>query len=183
MIKLKATTAIFLAAFLTASVPTAILAQTPDGDASLPAEFSGQWEYVRTFDSGESTTAAGTTNSEGGSWGYRVLEMSDPRMDGATTISANVREFDSVDTGIYNGGFTIENAAGSWHETPTPTLALPDGTGSTRTSAFIGAGDYEGLTAVVELAWDRTGNASVFDVRGIIIEGALPQAPGSPLGD
>jgi hypothetical protein len=61
-----------------------------------------------------------------------------------------------------------------WQMRPVVNIVFPDGEYSVWTGIFDGEGDYEGLTAIAEVA-EKDG----FTVRGVVIEGEVPPAPES----
>jgi hypothetical protein len=129
-------------------------------ESESPTEFEGRWEFSYTVES---------RGDAGGTWGYVTREMSDPRLDGSVSITGNESVL-SNGTDIWSSAFRIENDQGSWQEVPWLLMDFGDDSTTTRTGLFMGEGAYEGLVAVAELAWDRSGMDSAFDVRGIVLD-------------
>ena len=109
---------------------------------------------------------------------YHVDEMSEPRFDGDITLAVRSDFLDDYGRNLWRGAFRIETEEGAWQEPPHLTLEYRDGTASTHTSAFVGEGAYEGLTALVEMTYRPQGN---FALRGVIVEDELPPDPTRPL--
>lgn len=107
---------------------------------------------------------------------YRADEISDPRLEGEYVLSYTESFVDFGDflTPLYHASFRIENEEGAWQEKPNFTLEYPDGTASSRTSALIGERAYAGMTAIAEITYIPAGH---FEIRGVIIDHALPVAP------
>ena len=120
----------------------------------------------------------------GSKYAFRPWEMSDPRLDGEWVILTTESWIpsDSVpEPRVYNASFRIENEDGAWEELPSLELEFADGTSSTKTSVLIGEGDYEGLTAIVELTHVKTMGSAHYDVRGVVTSGELPPPPSHTL--
>jgi hypothetical protein len=75
---------------------------------------------------------------------------------------------------VWHGSVRVENAGGAWQEQPHLTLEFADGSASAHTTAFIGEGGYEGLTALTEFDYTTAGH---FALRGIIVEAPAPEPP------
>ena len=133
-------------------------------DLAVPAEFSGHLTYTG--------SAPGPR-----SYGYRWDELSDPRLDGEVVLAVTSRGLSGYPGLVWHASFRIVTEEGAWEEVPNLTLEYTDGTASTRTSALIGEGAYEGLTAITELTYIPNNPFSSFDVRGVIVADELPDPP------
>ena len=105
---------------------------------------------------------------------YQVREMSDPRLDGEMMLATRSEWLDDYGRTLWHASFRIETEEGAWQEPPRMTLERRDGTGTTNTSALVGEGAYEGLTALVEMTYQPPG---VFEMRGVITEDPVPPLP------
>lgn len=105
---------------------------------------------------------------------YQVREMSDPRLDGDMILATRSEWLDDYGRTLWHASFRIETDEGAWQEPPRVTLERRDGTGTTNTSALVGEGAYEGLTALVEMTYLPPG---VFEMRGVITEDPVPPLP------
>lgn len=129
-------------------------------ESESPTEFEGRWEFSYTVES---------RGDAGGTWAYVTREVSDPRLEGSMSITGNESVL-SNGADIWSSAFRIENDEGSWQEVPWLLIDFGDGSTTTRTGLFMGEGAYDGLAAVAELAWDRSGMDSAFDVRGVVLD-------------
>ena len=169
---------------LTTVIAVGLLAGSAVGVAAQTEEASGQaapFEGVMPYGSNSVTGTPGTLSNgvvtnRGQIWMLSSDGLSDPRLQG--TVS-NMWNWDTFTTGqryqIEVGGFRIENDDGAWQMRPVVDILFPDGTYSVWTGIFDGEGDYEGLTAIAEVA--EGGNQ--FTVRGVVIEGDIPPPPES----
>ena len=101
-------------------------------------------------------------------------EMSDPRLTGTVTVTDNADRFiDGTELFLGDvlwGTIAIENDQGTWAGTSTGTTDLSaDGRGVTYIE-LVGAGGYEGLSAVL---FERE-TATTLDWNGVIFSGNLP---------
>jgi hypothetical protein len=139
--------------------------------ATGPTPVSGQIQFGACPESSV-TRAEGVMQTRGLVCHPVILEMSDPRFTGATTVVVSIDDRPGALT-QFHFAFRIESEDGAWQQVPTIVFAGPDGEHSTATIEFQGEGAYQGLTAVVEL--DLTGE--VWDVQGYIFEGEIPPLP------
>ncbi len=158
------------------SSPTPSPVPSPDLSAGPPGLVTGHLVYD-----------AGTT---GGEWQERVevaggarervrertarSETSDARLTGAVTVIDNADRFQAgTDTFLGDvlwGTIAIENDQGTWTGPLTGTSDLSaDGRGITYIE-LVGAGAYEGLSAVI---FERE-SAATLDWNGVIFSGNLP---------
>ena len=169
---------------LITTIVIGLLAGSAVGVAAQTDEASGEatpFEGVMPYGSNSVTGIAetlpnGVVTNRGQVWTLSSDGLSDPRLRG--TVS-NMWNWDTFTTGqryqIEVGGFRIENDDGAWQMRPVVDILFPDGTYSVWTGIFDGEGDYEGLTAIAEVA--EGGNQ--FTLRGVVIEGEIPPAPES----
>jgi hypothetical protein len=149
------------------------LRQADDGP---PGGFTGRLRYAGPLSSSIDAAVA----PMGSRYRYRVEEMSDARLDGdyVLAVTASTVRFADGYEPLWYGSFRIENEDGAWQEMPSLTLQYPDETASTRTSALIGEGAYEGLVAIAELTYHPVGIE--FDLQGVVVDGELPPMPSHP---
>jgi len=154
------------------SVPGAATEET-SGEA---VPFEGGMSYGTTSVRGVvETLPNGVVTNRGQIWTLSSAGLSDPRLQGTVSNMWNWDEFKAGQSHqIEVGGFRIENDGGAWQMRPVVSLLFPDDEYSVWTGIFDGEGDYEGLTAIAEVAEDNG-----FTVRGVIIEGEVPPAPDS----
>ena len=133
---------------------------TPAGaEAPLqePSAFEGRILYASTVrDSSRTEIRDGVDEGIDGMWNYRVVTISDPRLDGAVTLNGNVHEFADLGADVWSSSIRIENDGGAWQKEPSLVVRFDDVSGSASTVLLVGDGDYEGLVAVTELAADLT---------------------------
>ena len=173
------------AAVLLVVVAGSLLSSSPDGiepgvnvgssitagDLAVPpdpewGEFSGHISYWADAGRDEESGAI--------RYRYKVNEMSDPRFDADFILAVNSEFLDDYGQTLWHGAFRIETEDGAWQEPPHLTLQYRDGTATTHTSAFVGEGAYEGLTALVEVTYQPHGD---FALRGVITEDTTPPVP------
>ena len=146
-----------------------VLAQSEE-EPVAPAPFTGTLSYGDCTGAEQTETRPGVLSRRGeASCRPGVLEaFSDARLDGDATIWWNDDTYaDGVR--VEHGGFTITNDEGSWEQIPDINVVFPDGTGTTRTSVFVGQGAYEGLTAIAEIALAD----AVWTFEGVILDGEI----------
>lgn len=118
---------------------------------------------------------------EAASW----LEISDSRLDGSITIATSATNDGlgpTFDSDVMRNAYRIETPDGEWIGQPSPWFWLEDDTISNRVHVLVGHGDYEGMTALMELSGDLSWTGPI-DVAGIIFEGVLPEPPPFSMGD
>ena len=112
----------------------------------------------------------------GEAWQFRVIETSDPRVDGTMTITLTIETYPGGELTVHAEAYRIENEGGAWQEVPIFHVSFPwhveedDGIGVVTSHTFVGEEGYEGWTIVAEQTW--TGNG--FELHGFIFEGELP---------
>lgn len=124
----------------------------------------------------------------GQGWMFDSPESSDPRSSGPPVLTLTDIEYPDVGGDINVGGYPIETAEGAWQQVPTAGVGfqqdyalwasgqLPPAD-NIRFWTFIGEGDYEGLTAVVQETWWPGGVDGLVQFDGFIVEGPLWDAP------
>lgn len=113
------------------------------------------------------------------------LEISDSRLDGIITIATSATNDGLGPTGdsdVMSNAYRIASPDGEWIGQPSPWFWLEDDTISNRVHVLVGHGDYEGMTALMELSGDLSWTGPI-DVAGIIFEGELPAPPPFSLAD
>jgi hypothetical protein len=174
-------TAITAGALGLAAGSALLVAQNDQGDTTAPGAaapiqeptaFEGRILYASTVrDTSQTEIRDGLDEGIDGMWNYRVVTMSDPRLEGAVTLNGNVHEFADLGADVWSSYIRIENDGGAWQKEPSLVVRFDDATGSASTVLLIGEGDYEGLVAVTELAADLTDPAGwAFDLRGIVMD-------------
>ena len=114
--------------------------------------------------------------SRGWAWQPVATTMSDPRLEGTYQLGFDADTVSPADTSgpsVGAGTWRIENDEGAWQGS-FPVIEFADHT-TTVTTALVGEGAYEGLTAIWESRHDAS--ACSWEVRGLILEGELPAAP------
>jgi hypothetical protein len=106
---------------------------------------------------------------------HATSEMSDERLSGSVTITDNADRFtvaDEVIGDVLWGTVVIENDQGTWTGTLTGTsdLSTMSGEGGVSYIELVGAGAYEGLSAII---FEREA-ATAKDWNGVIFSGTLP---------
>jgi hypothetical protein len=107
--------------------------------------------------------------------------MGDPRFEGRYSISYDTDSYVApgltAQDVVGAGTWRIENDDGAWQGSYHIMDPL-DGEDVTVTVALAGEGAYEGLTAIVESAFDSV--ACVWQWRGLVVDGDLPPYPEPP---
>jgi len=155
------------------------VATSPQGTAAEPpVAFTGRIVCGDTMRTGvdESTTDGGPVRVRTRGWAWQpTATMSDPRLEGEYYISYDSDDYESPTvTSVGTGTWRIENGEGAWQGSFT-NIKYPDSTTIVST-ALVGEGAYEGLTAV----WESTNHRPVecaWAIRGLILEGDVPAAP------
>jgi hypothetical protein len=145
------------------------------------ADTTGPWVVVR---------EGSTRILDGDFWqrrGHAVQQsatMSDPRLDGIHVVSEDRDEYHSGESPfpimVAAGTRRIENDEGGWQGSYSVAY-LADGSITTFTMPLVGEGAYEGLTALWEEQSSQT--SCTLEIRGVIIEGTVPEAPESFIGE
>jgi len=155
-------------------------APAPSTAASLTA-FDGHIVCGAPVRAETSEQAGDHRELRGGAWTPTVTEISDPRLDGSYTISADSDIYGAPDSSTYtlvSETWRIETKAGAW-EWAFNLVGFPDGSASTVTILLVGEGAYEGLFAVWESHY--LGDAACeWDVRGVIFPAGPPRIPSPP---
>ena len=119
-------------------------------------------------------------------WNSR--ESSDPRFAGPLVLTYTEIRYPDLGGGIGVGGYRIETDEGAWQQVPTASVGwdkdaarwasgqLPPAD-NIQFCTFVGEGDYEGLTAVVQETWQPGGVDGLIQFDGYIFEGDLWDAP------
>ncbi|MGD8486541.1 MAG: hypothetical protein PVH07_07895 [Chloroflexota bacterium] len=117
----------------------------------------------------------------GDTWRPAAREMGDPRFEGRYSISYDTDSYVApgltAQDVVGAGTWRIENDDGAWQGSYHIMDPL-DGEDVTVTVALAGEGAYEGLTAIVESAFDSV--ACVWQWRGLVVDGDLPPYPEPP---
>lgn len=158
------------------SSPASTTAPSPDLSAGTPGLVTGHLVYAAGTTGGEwqeSVEVAGGTRERGRERTARS-EMSDARLTGAVTVIDNADRFKAApDTFLGDvlwGTIAIENDQGTWTGPLTGTSDLSaDGRGVTYIE-LVGAGAYEGLSAILV----ERESATALDWNGVVFSGNLP---------
>jgi hypothetical protein len=146
--------------------------------AQPPVAFTGRivcGDTVRTGVS-ESPADGGPVHLRTRGWAWQpTATMSDPRLEGDYYVSYDSDDYESPTvTSVGTGTWRIENREGAWQGSFT-NIKYPESTTIVST-ALVGEGAYEGLTAV----WEATNHRPVecaWAIRGLILAGIVPAAP------
>ncbi len=159
--------------------PTSSPAPSPDLSAGSPKLVTGQLLYDGTTsgDFQESVEVEGGAKERVRERTARS-EMSDARLTGAVTVIDNADRFkvgqDTFLGDVLWGTIAIENDQGTWTGTLTGTTDLSaDGRGVTYIE-LVGAGGYEGLSAVLFEREEGVEPDFEWDWNGVIFSGELP---------
>lgn len=146
-----------------------------DVETAAPAEFTGALKFVAKC-SGTPVVEFGdgviATRAEDTYCRPSVLEMSDSRFDGEWTIRENNDRYLGGPT-IATSSFHVQTDEGTWAQMPAIWAIFGDGTAGTQTGVLTGGGAYEGLTAVVEFAFEPS---KQWTLHGVVIGSELPPA-------
>jgi hypothetical protein len=148
-----------------------------------PVEFRGHIECGPEVRTGSETwlpdaegSDTGVFRSRGYAWNPFTTAMSDPRLAGTYYVSYEWDEYrgDGAPVRIGAATWRIENEEGAWQGSLTDAY-LSDGEGASASTVLIGEGAYEGLIVL----WEEVAHFDdcVWDVQGLIVEGAAPTAP------
>jgi hypothetical protein len=157
----------------------AVAATSEDPEPGAPVEFTSKVAYDWQPSRGVTETRTdGSSMVAGEAWQFRVIETSDPRVDGTMTITLTIETYPGGEPTVHAEAYRIENEGGAWQEVPVFHLLLPWGAdefaiGAVSQHVYVGEDGYEGWTVLAEHTWVGEG----FDVRGYIVEGELPIAP------
>ncbi len=130
----------------------------------------------------------GTIVSAGVGWLFRSQESSDPRFAGPLVMTYTEIEYPDVGGSMSVGGYRIETDEGAWQQVPTGGVTFEEDYARWASGqippadniqfwTFIGEGDYEGLTAVVQETWWPGGVDGLVQFDGYVVEGDLWEAP------
>jgi hypothetical protein len=159
--------------------------QAPPAPTAFSATYSGSG---RSNPGTTTETDDGTIVSVGLGWMFDSRESSDPRFAGPLVLTNTEIRYPDLGGSIGVGGYRIETGEGAWQQVPTAGVGwdkdaarwasgqLPPAD-NIQYFTFIGEGDYEGLTAVVQETWHPGGVDRLVQFDGYIFEGDLPDAP------
>jgi hypothetical protein len=114
----------------------------------------------------------GMRQCRGQAWTPDITEVSDPRLDGEMTLSANINKWPgqpmlSMET------YRITNEDGAWQGSFPSVYESFDQTSGAQSVVLVGEGDYEGLYAWMDVTdWSA--------VSGVIFSYPPPEAPAPP---
>lgn len=167
-----------------ALVAMPVLAQE---DAGAPVGVSGAWSWCDAADyvtaettEGESARGYPITLHRGGS-SWTPVTASDPRLAGTLRGLHSSDVYDVGDEAqiiVMSLITRIENDDGAWSGASNgfyDTAATNDPDPSTDILTLVGSGDYEGLTAIIQLI--GVGDKCEYTFRGVIVDGGLPPLP------
>jgi hypothetical protein len=150
------------------SVPPAV----ETSEASEPTEFTAAFIPSASVRPGTYETLEGRIESRGNAWGPIISGMTDPRLDGRLTYSAD--EDNYFPSGSYMLGtatYRIANDDGAWQGS-TP-IFMDGSTRGPSVVLLVGEGAYKGL-----YAWMDTSDWSA--IKGVIFPAPPPDAPEPP---
>ena len=159
--------------------------QPPPAPTAFSATYSGSG---RSNPGSTTENDDGTIVSAGQGWMWNSRESSDPRFAGPLVLTVTDIRYPDLGGGIGVGAYRIETDEGAWQQVPTASAGwdkdaarwssgqLPPA-GNIQFFTFIGEGDYEGLTAVVQETWRPGGSDARVQFDGYVFEGDLPDAP------
>lgn len=139
-----------------------------------PTVFTGRFAPSSQIQPGTNETVDDHTEARGHAWAPLIVEMSDPRLDGAMTYSSNVDRYTGPDGAWGELGvatYRIETEDGAW-EGSAPFFSTSGVDFSPTTVVLVGQDAYEGLYAVMDADWDA--------VTGVIFPGPPPPVPTAP---
>ena len=154
-----------------------------------PTAFSATYSRSGRSNPGSTTeNDDGTIVSTGGGFMWNSRESSDPRFAGPLVLTYTDIRYPDVGGGIGVGGYRIETDEGAWQQVPTASAGWDEDSARWASGelppaeniqffTFIGEGDYEGLTAVVQETWWPGGVDGLVQFDGYVFEGDLPDAP------
>jgi hypothetical protein len=154
-----------------------------------PTAFSATYSWSGRSNPGSTTEYDdGTIVSAGQGWMFDSRESSDPRFAGPLVLTVTDIRYPDLGGGIGVGGYRIETDEGAWQQVPTASASFLEDSALWASGqlppadnimfhTFIGEGDYEGLTAVVQETWWPGGVDGLVQLDGYIFEGDLPDAP------
>lgn len=158
---------------LLVAVPTVMAADDPAAVGSDPVVVSGSLDCdvagtSPTADASEVTSSAAILN-------LHEWTASDPRLTGEAAYSGHwqLYEAPAEDTGSSEtdaAAYAIVNEGGSWLCTETRTSGPPRTENDRHTVVFTGQGDYEGLTAYLEVDFSQ----APYAFTGLILKGDAP---------
>ena len=153
--------------------PTTIVA--PDLSAGTPGLVTGQLRYdAETNDEFQEDVAVDGGQRQRVRESHATSEMSDARLSGSVTITDNADRFFVADEFVGDvlwGTIVIVNDQGTWTGPLTGTSDLSAGRSGVTYIELVGAGAYEGLSAII---FERETGTSDSDWNGVIFSGNLP---------
>ena len=145
--------------------------------SATPVEFSGELGCGAMIRQGVVTAGVAVRSNHGFVFSRPVVEMSDPRLDGTHWLSLNEDQYPGTtfaDQGVYTRTWHIENDEGSWVGSNYAVFFADGGEDPGELWLLTGAGDYEGLFAIVET---QPSEACAMTLRGLILKGEPPPIP------
>jgi hypothetical protein len=150
----------------------------PGAELSEPAqavEFTARFPWGPQVGTGTSDVLnSGVTEQVDWAHQTRSVDSSDQRFEGEMVYTCNSHEYPDAQGRLFDCVFRIETDAGAWQSRPSLQVDFGDaayGPFSVFTTTFDGEGDYDGLTAVVEMA-EISGEG--YHAHGVIVDGYLP---------
>ena len=167
---------------LVAGTTTVAVAQEDAGDPSAPAWVTGSLTTAGMAGCTTATTPAEGTEPERErhACAPQTWTTDDPRLTGTSTWTwtNDVYVLDEATVSVSAGTLDLRNDAGGWLCDYADQLF--DGTGrraspiNENTLSCVGNGDYDGLTAILAIDWDKR----PMQVYGFIFPGEAPPLPG-----
>jgi hypothetical protein len=116
------------------------------------------------------------TQCRGEAWSPDITEVSDPRLDGEMTLSADTNKW-PLQPMLTTETWRITNEDGAWQGSfPSVYEAYLGPTSGAQSVVLVGEGDYEGLYAWMDVTdWSA--------INGVVFSYPPPEAPAPPSAD
>lgn len=162
------------------SAPNPAPAANPASAAQVPAWVTGTLRLAGDCVEARVEAADGLLRERGWRCAPQEWVTSDPRLSGTSTNTwnADVWVIDGALISLRRGTYDVINDQGSWHCEFAHNLAHGSGLffdpDHSESVTCVGAGDYEGLTAIVTLDWSDFQNVTLV---ALIVPGDPPPLP------
>ena len=168
---MKGLKAILIAAIAVGLVAGSTVGVVAQDDSMEPAAVTGTGTGLQLLAQGSRAWVDGALRGEGLLY-TSTWEASDPRLNGALSITANRDLYEKEEMFVASASAAVENDDGGW--AGSGTVLEGEEVGETWTLVLQGRDAYEGLTAYVVLGpGGRSFGAAIFP-------GEMPESPGPP---